>query len=112
MPKGKSELKLLNDDVVLSDNIAYLNNQEDKKAKVVIISNGESKYLEAALSASSGIDLDIKTPGNVRSNYDLYILDHAGNIPSVLSKMLNDELEWKECCVDCRERSYWGLRSV
>ncbi len=108
MPKGKSELKLLNDDVVLSDNIAYLNNQEDKKAKVVIISNGESKYLEAALSASSGIDLDIKTPGNVRSNYDLYILDHAGNIPSVLSKMLNDELENGKSVVLIAEKGVTG----
>ncbi|MBT4577260.1 hypothetical protein HOM13_03625 [Candidatus Woesearchaeota archaeon] len=92
MVKGLSELNILNDDVISGDNTAYLNNQEDRKAKVVIITNGESKYLEAALSASSGIDLDVKSPGSVRSNYDLYILDKAGNIPSSLTSMLNEEV--------------------
>lgn len=108
MPKGKSKLEVDVDDVISGDNIAYLNNQEDRKAKVVIVSEGGSKYLEAALSASSGIDLDVKKPGSVRGNYDLYILSGAGEITSSLSSMLNEELDNGKSVVLIAEKGVTG----
>ena len=108
MPKGRSKLELVVEDVVSGDNIVYLNNQEDRKAKVVIVSEDESKYLEAALSASSGIDLDVKKPGSVGDKYDLYILSNAGEISSGLSSMLNSELDNGKSVILIAEKGVTG----
>ncbi len=108
MPKGKSKLEVVGNDIISGDNIAYLNNQEDRKAKVVIVSEGESRYLEAALSASSGIDLEVKKPGSVRDKYDLYILSEAGKVSSSLSDMLNDELDNGKSVVLIAEKGVTG----
>ncbi|MBT3866236.1 VWA domain-containing protein [Candidatus Woesearchaeota archaeon] len=108
MPEGRSKLELIVEDAISGDNIVYLNNQEDRKAKVVIVSEGESKYLEAALSASSGIDLDVKKPGSVKNKYDLYILSNAGKIPSSLSGMLSNELDNGKSVVLIAEKGVTG----
>lgn len=108
MPKGKSKLEISSNDAISGDNTVYLNNQEDRKAKVVVITDSAAKHLEAALSASSGIDLDVKKPGSVKDNYDLYILNDVGNIPSSLSSMLSNELDNGKSVVLVAEKGVTG----
>ncbi|MDP3916754.1 MAG: BatA domain-containing protein [Nanoarchaeota archaeon] len=90
---GSSTIKLLLDDEIRGDNNVHISNQQDENAKVLLITGGENKYLQAALEASSEIDLSVKNPSSAKKgNYDVYILSEIKSINSKLSEMLSEEL--------------------
>ena len=74
-PDGVTEINILNNDDLLVDNLAYISKPADEKVKVLLISNEESIYLKAALTASNDIVLETaKPPILPDKNYDVYIV--------------------------------------
>ncbi|MEK6840221.1 MAG: BatA domain-containing protein, partial [Nanoarchaeota archaeon] len=70
---GLHTVKLnVNDDLAL-DNIAYVSIPSSKKVRVLLLSDNPSRYLKAALTSTSDIELDI-TASLPSERYDVYIL--------------------------------------
>jgi hypothetical protein len=91
---GKSELKIIIDDTISSDNSAYISNPTIGKIKVLLITTKESKYLSAALEASGDFEVNVISPDKVsRSIFDVYILHNIENVGKRLTDFLKDELE-------------------
>jgi len=85
--KGKSEFKLNVEDVIESDNIAYISNPEIERINVLLITKEKSKYLGAALGASEDIIVDVEKPERVgKKDYDVYVVH---NIKSASEKMVD-----------------------
>ncbi len=108
LKNGLSELSIKSGDMIEGDNVLYLNNQKDRDAEVVLVTRDDEKYLEAALSAASNIDLDVKTPESVRGNYDLYVLSEIGNVPESLSALMDEELNKGKGVIIVAEESLSG----
>ncbi|MBI2136987.1 VWA domain-containing protein [Candidatus Woesearchaeota archaeon] len=72
---GLTEVKLVVDDGFKADNAAFVSVPDGFKARVLLITNADSSNVEAALSASSGIRLDVARPPVVNSfDYDVIVL--------------------------------------
>jgi len=72
---GRTEIRLIVDDDFDADNTAYVSVPNNIKAKVLLITNSESSNIQAALSATPNIILDIAKPPVVnRFDYDIIVL--------------------------------------
>lgn len=70
---GVNEVRLnVNDDLAI-DNIAYVSIPYSKKVRVLLLSDSPSRYLKAALTSISDIELDV-TASLPSERYDVYIL--------------------------------------
>jgi len=90
---GRSVLTIDVDDNIRGDNEVYIVNEINEKAEVLLISDGNTKYLEAVMEASDSINYDIRSPTNAKDGYDVYILKDIGTLNSKLVGLLKDELK-------------------
>ena len=106
--KGKSMIELFVNDAVESDNIVHIINPDFVDVEVLLISDGETKYIEAALEASGDIEVDKKSPNNVKGDYDVYILKDIGDISKSLSNFLKSELDSGKSLIVLSEDNLYG----
>ena len=72
---GRTEVKLIVDDDMWADNSAFLSVPENSKIKTLLITNGDSSNVRAALEASPDVVLDVANPPVVNGfDYDVIIL--------------------------------------
>ncbi len=119
-PDGVTEINILNNDDLLVDNLAYISKPADEKVKVLLISNEESIYLKAALTASSDIVLETaKPPILPDKNYDVYIVQGVSkkNLITGFFEKLKDRIANGASLVihaqiDSNEIDYKGLLPI
>jgi len=73
--QGQTEVRLIADDDFEADNTAYVSVPANAKIRTLLITNSENTNVEAALSASPNIILDVAKPPVInRFNYDVIVL--------------------------------------
>ena len=78
--KGKSIIKILEDDDFNLDNEFFVKVPDEETMKVLLITNNQRTYLHDFLRSSPFIDLSITEPPNIpRTNYDVIIFDNIRN---------------------------------
>ncbi len=76
---GNTELKILQDDDLGTDNSLFVSSPI-KKVRTLLITNSDTSYLMAALKSLPNIELDIAFPPVVRQfNYDVIIIQNASS---------------------------------
>ena len=119
-PDGVTEINILNNDDLLVDNLAYISKPADEKVKVLLISNEESIYLKAALTASNDIVLETaKPPILPDKNYDVYIVQGiskknliTGFFEKLKDRIANGASLVIHAQIDSNEIDYKGLLPI
>ena len=76
-PSGTTTLRLDTNDAFPPDDTAILSAPDEKKIRVLLITNAQSKFLYSALTSSPLVDVAISEPPIIsKEQYDVYILDH------------------------------------
>jgi hypothetical protein len=89
-PTGISELKLVYDDDLKVDNVAYISAPEKKTIKVLLVTDLQRSNLISALEASKDINLERKyfTPErSVLIDYDVVVLDKFKYVPGTFNDL-------------------------
>src|SRR3989344_5073282 len=76
---GQTEVRILDKDDLLADNVAYISVPEHQRLSVLLITDAPSRYLKAALQSSGKVDVTV-TPSNKlpKESFDVYVL-HEGS---------------------------------
>ena len=70
-----TEIKINNEDDLSADNTVYIARPFGEKIKVLLITNGNPKFVEAALNSIPDVELSITAPPIIpENNYDVYII--------------------------------------
>jgi hypothetical protein len=89
-PGGVTKIEIGIDDNLIADNIAYISAPEGGKARVLVVTNNRSNFLENALLASGEVNLEVAIPPVMpQEDYDVYIL-HELDMNKVLPGTLED----------------------
>lgn len=76
---GNTELKILQDDDLDTDNSLFVSSPT-KKIRTLLITNSDTSYLTAALKSLPNVELDIAFPPVVKQfNYDVIIIQNASS---------------------------------
>ena len=71
-----TEIKIENTDDLLTDNVAYIARPFGNKIKVLLITNGDSRFVKAALDSIPDVELQITAPPVIpEKDYDVYIIN-------------------------------------
>ena len=91
--EGKSILKIDIDDALEADNSVSIINEKDQKASILLVSQEENKFLEAAIKATDELSFGYTTPDKLKTGYDVYILQKIGQDSLKLKEFMEDELK-------------------
>ena len=93
LDSGDREIELIAEDDFKVDNRVYLSKPFADKIKVLLITNGDPKFIKAALNSIPNIDLSIGNPPIVpKGDYDIYILSDLNKgevLPGTFDDILN-----------------------
>ncbi len=77
-PGGITKVEILEKDDFDVDNIAYISAPEEKKIKVLLITNTDSVFLRAALGSADYVDLSVaELPIIPDGDFDVYVVDNV-----------------------------------
>jgi hypothetical protein len=79
-PPGLTKIEIKDPDDMMADNVGYISTPEGVMIRALLITNGESKFLESALTASPQIELTVANPPIVpEPNHDVVIFTDFDN---------------------------------
>ena len=112
-----SEIKIENQDDFLVDNTVYITRPFEDKIKILLITNGDSKYVKAALSSIQDVTLTVtEPPVTPKETYDIYIVSQVkkenllpGTFKELKEKAENGKTVIVTAQVDTDKIDYEGL---
>jgi hypothetical protein len=91
LDKGLKTIKIENKDEFMLDNEFYINVPDDRKMKVLLITNNKNTYLHDFLRSSPYIDLQILEPPLIpTTNFDVIVFDNVKK--ELMLSRIKDEL--------------------
>ncbi len=92
-PKGITKIELETKDDLQVDNVAYISTPEDKKTKIVFITNNKGKYISTALDLLERIVVNVETPPKALNiDHDIIIINNVNRkllLPGTIKQIID-----------------------